>query len=172
MNWLWRLLRSLSRPQTLKPMPPTPPVDGGPPSTDLVAILNETRARSGLPRVWEDEGLDEASKVQADHQARLDTCTHGGPLDQPTTVDRLKKAGAYNPAVEWGEICAMGQRAYWPDGSLAIDYDFRKTCQDWLTSPGHKAILLGREWTHAGAYSTSNAQGRIYSTAVFARRSA
>lgn len=165
MRWLLQILRSLGwERQAARPRPaPVDPV----PVTNLVAVINETRARFGVGPVWESKPLDEAAKLQAEHQAQLDVLTHGGPLDMPQPADRLARVGV--KAVASGEICAMGQRAYWPDGSLAIDYDFRKACSDWLTSPGHRAILLDPRYTHAGAWMATNGRGRTYSTAVFAR---
>jgi uncharacterized protein YkwD len=169
MNWLRAILRSLGwERQAARKVDPTPVVM--PPATDLIGVINEVRARHGVGPVIEDERLDQASKIQADHQAAVDQLTHDGPSSLPWVMDRLKAAGV-STWLEGDEICAMGQRAFWPDGSLAIGYDFRKTCQDWLSSPGHRAILLDIKFTHAGAYATTNKHGRTYSTAVFVRRS-
>lgn len=140
-----------------------------PVSTDLVAVLNETRKAAGLGPVIESFELNEAARIQAEHQAATDTISHTGPPGLAMTADRLRRAGIFGRCIWWGEICAMGQKAYWPDGSLAIDYDFRTANRDWLTSPGHKAILLHGMATHAGAFMVTNAVGRTYSTAVFAR---
>lgn len=173
MSWLTRLLRSLGWEAQARRTPPrpSPPAPDFPTKTDLVAILNETRERFGAGQVYELEPLDEAAKIQADWQAQRDQIGHNGPPGLPWHTDRLAKVGLAAGWESSGEICAMGQKAYWPDGRLAIDYDFRKACSDWLTSPGHKAILLDPKFTHAGAWMATAASGRIYSTAVFLRRS-
>jgi uncharacterized protein YkwD len=167
-TWLTQLLRSLGWERQAKRPTPSPPRTDPPPVTNLVAILNETRAANGIGPVWEFKALDEAAKIQADWQAQRDQIGHEGPPSSPWVIDRLKLSGIER----WessGEICAMGQKAYWPDGRLAIGYDFRKACSDWLTSPGHRAILLDSRFTHAGAWMSTAASGRIYSTAVFIR---
>ncbi|MFO0892423.1 MAG: CAP domain-containing protein [Isosphaeraceae bacterium] len=142
-----------------------------PPSSDLVAVINEVRKANGVGPVWELFELDQAARLQADWQAQTDTLRHDGPPTMPTWLDRLKVVGVESDWQASGEICAQGQKAYWPDtGKLAIDYTFRDACRGWLNSPGHRAILLGSQFTHAGAQMSVSPQGRIYSTTVFLRR--
>lgn len=147
-----------------------PPPVTAQPATNLVAVLNETRAANGIGPVWESKQLDEAAKIQADWQAQTDTLRHDGPPTMPLWLDRLKSVGIEGSWTSSGEICAMGQEAYWPDGRLAIDYDFRTACGDWLASPRHRAILLDPRYTHAGAEMSQGKSGKHYSTAVFLRQ--
>jgi uncharacterized protein YkwD len=171
-NWLTQLLRSLGWERQAKRPTPSPPRTDPPPATNLVAILNETRAANGIGPVWEFKALDEAAKIQADWQAQTDTLRHDGPPGMPSEVERMVASGITSGWDMSGEICAMGMKAFWPDtGKLAIDYDFRTACQGWLQSPGHRAIMLDARFTHAGAWMTQAASGRIYSTAVFLRAS-
>jgi uncharacterized protein YkwD len=160
-------LRAIRRKAIRRPRPPYIP-----PATDLVVVLNEFRLAAGVRIVWECLQADQAAQVQADWQARLDRIGHDGPPSSPTHVERLRASGAtfVLAADEPGEICAQGERAYWPDGRIAIDYDFRTACRDWLESPGHRRCLLDPRWTHAGAAMATNpTSGQIYSTAVFYR---
>jgi uncharacterized protein YkwD len=171
-TWLTQLLRSLGwERQAKRPTPPNPaPRPDPPPVTNLVAIINETRAAHGIGPVWEFKALDEAAKIQADWQAQTDTLRHDGPPALTTHVERMARVGIKADWSNAGEVCAMGQKAYWPHtGELAIDYTFRDACKGWLGSPGHRKHLLDPAYTHAGAWETTAASGRIYSTAVFIR---
>ncbi len=159
MNWLARLLalfRPRPRPSPAPPPKPTPdPVPHAP--GGLVSQLNAVRASNGVRPVVEDARATAAAQIQSDWQAKRDRIGHDGPPGMPTEVERLAAQGVVNRAC--GEIAAEG-----PEG---WGYTFSTAIQDWLTSPGHRSILLDPSYTIAGAATATAASGNLYSTAVF-----
>ena len=164
LDWLidrWRYLKPKPTPAPPKPKPtPAPPAE-----LDLVGALNAVRAGHGVPPVAYHMAAYQAAALQARWQAARDRIGHDGPPGLETLADRL--ATFASPDLRSGEICAQGEIAYWPDGRLAIAYDFGVACRDWLTSPGHRRILLDPAFTHAGAATATAVSGRIYCVAVF-----
>lgn len=162
MSWFSRLI---DRFWFLKPVPMPRPPAPKPGDPDLIGSLNATRAAHRMPPVARHPAAEQAAALQARWQAARDRIGHDGPPGLETLDDRLRSVAA--SGLRSGEICAQGEIARWPDGTVAIPYDFDVACRDWLTSPGHRRILLDPAFTHAGAAMATADSGRIYCVAVF-----
>lgn len=169
MNWLERLIDRFRYP---KPAPAPRPPDPTPASPDSgpLGVLNAVRKGHGLPPLLDHAAAAGAAEIQAEWQADRDRIGHDGPDGLVLVSHRLEASGLRDVEC-WtcGEVCAQGEVARWPDGSVAIPYNFGVAVRDWLNSPGHRRVILDASYTHAGAATRTAASGRIYCTAVFVR---
>jgi uncharacterized protein YkwD len=111
------------------------------PAKDVLDLINEKRAAAGCPPV---EGDDEL-RVAAERLA-ADIRDHGENLndvhiasDGSTPLQRIQDAG-FAPVGKYGETAYHWYPTATPE----------QTVEWWMNSPGHKAILLDCEFTHAG----------------------
>jgi uncharacterized protein YkwD len=124
--------------------------------SSLVDMTNAQRNRAGLPSLKANSRLRQAAQIQADQNAsagRIDHVLSGAPY--PRVEDRLAAAG-YR-WVAFGENLAYGQRT--PN----------EVIQSWMGSSGHRANILGSQFTEIGIGYATDSAGRPYYTQVFAR---
>lgn len=128
---------------------------GGPPgpiksvSVDRLADLhNDARAKSiwGLKPLKKDPKLMEYAQNWANHMARTSRMRHSSMSD-------IMKLG-YSLA---GENIAWGQESE------------KAVMSAWLTSPGHRANIMGSKYESIGCGATMDDRGRIYWCVCFGR---
>jgi uncharacterized protein YkwD len=122
------------------PTPPAPafppPPPGAPPEVrELVEAVNRHRVARGLsPLIW-DARLAAVARAHSAEMVRLGRLSHADRKGR-TPFDRLDAAG-----VRWSaaaENIAEGHETA------------REVLGDWLASPGHRANLESRDFTHHG----------------------
>ncbi len=139
----------------LTPPLPTPIPTPFPPAEDpiraaVLRLFNSERSKAGLPAVVMAPQLAAAAAAHAaDMRARGVMSHTGGDGSDPGT--RIARTGY--PARTWGEI--IGQRYPTPAAMVA----------GWMNSPGHKAIILGAQFSECGI-----AKDGAYWCATFGRR--
>lgn len=114
---------------TPRPAPPSiPPAGLSAESAEVVRLVNVERARAKLPPLSVDARLTGAAVWQARDLSLRGAITHTGS-DGSSPWDRMTAAG-----YRWanaGENAALGQ--YTPEA----------VARDWMSSPGHRANILG-----------------------------
>lgn len=126
--------------------------------TRLFLEANFARGREGLAPLAIDEGLALAARHHAAEMAALGYFSHASPqADHATLRHRLALAGS--PLVTVGENLAMVQGQ--PDLAAAA-------VQGWLDSPGHRANLLGEDFSHVGYGTAVTARGATVIVQVLA----
>jgi hypothetical protein len=122
-------------------------------TTTMLCLVNEERARRGLRPLGIDSRLDIAAQQHADWQARNNVMSHTGASgSDPGT--RVEWAG-----YEWTSVAE----------NLAYGYDDEQaTFDQWMNSPGHKANILGRSYTHMGSAVSYTHDGVPYYSQEFA----
>ena len=104
--------------------------------------LNTVRASHGLPALRLDDSLTQSAQGHACTMARAGTFTHDGSGGAKA---RMKRAGCKTRLS--GENIAMG----FASGSRTMDL--------WMNSPGHRRIILTRNFTRVGLGVASPAPG-------------
>jgi uncharacterized protein YkwD len=144
------------------PAPPQPgPAPPAPPPIDpraeveqeLLKYHNAERSRRGLPPLAIDPLLGAAARAHADHMADVGQLAHYG-IGDGDPWQRIKAAG-YSYAAA-GENAAYGQET----ASMAVEA--------WMSDAGHRANVLGRDYTDVGFGVASRPGGRRYWTADYA----
>jgi uncharacterized protein YkwD len=149
-----------SVPETPVP-PPLPTPDPAPPAgaqivLDLVNLVNLERRNQGLAPLTVNAKLTRAAQIHADDMARLDRMEHTlNGVAQPTLQSRAEHVGY---AFSWlGENIAYN----FPDaGSVHFA---------WMNSSGHRANILGANFTEVGIAIARNSRGELYYCQVFGR---
>jgi len=121
----------------------------------LFELLNQSRSAARLPALVQDEALREVSFAHSTDMADHDFFGHVSP----TTGDpeaRLRRAGIVVSA--YGENVAQADTPEAAHDSL-------------MSSPGHRAVMLGAQFTHVGIAAVRAHSALVY-TLVFARRAA
>lgn len=139
-------------PPTATPIPDTPATLSQK-EQDTLKEINTRRAAVGAPAVRAISTLSGATRSHADWMnagSGLSRCGHMGEGGS-SPFDRARKAG-YRSASGVGEIVACGH----PTAKGAVD--------GWMSSPGHKAIMLDPQYQVVGI-----AWGRNMSVALFGR---
>ena len=101
----------------------------------VLDLVNQERAKTGLSSLNRDEELSNVAMVKAqdmynNHYFDHNSPTHGSPFDM------MKEFGiTYNTA---GENIAKGQTTP------------TQVMKEWMNSPGHKANILNNSYTHIG----------------------
>jgi uncharacterized protein YkwD len=143
------------------PTPPAVPTVPGDPTdaqlvADLYALVNLERGRNGLGSLAVSDRLAGAAALQSRNMATIDRMDHTLPeAAQPTLQSRADAVGY--------RFSVLGEN---------IAYNFRDAGSvhwAWMNSPGHRANLLGAEYTEMGIAVARNARGEIYFTQVFGR---
>jgi uncharacterized protein YkwD len=126
------------------------------PATDLLDRINRIRGEEGLPILALSPPAEEAAVRYAGELSRGARFSHtdsaGNSADR-----RYRDAGGTGLIV--GEVIGRG-----PDLEAIIDL--------WLESPRHREVLLGTDWTRAGAgiarkTGTADEDGTVYATVTF-----
>lgn len=135
------------RPQPIPEPGPGPAPDPGPdpgpvpPATDASALLpmiNEERAKAGVPPVTIEARLNQAALTHAKDMAEHGNLSHTGS-DGSDPGTRITKTGY--PWKTYGETIAAGQKT-----AAAVH-------AAWMNSPPHKAIILHGKYREVGLAS-------------------
>jgi len=121
----------------------------------LLELLNQSRAAARLPAVVSDDALHDVAMAHSTDMADHDFFGHVSP----TTGDpeaRLRRAGVTVSA--YGENIAQADSPENAHDSL-------------MSSPGHRAVMLGAQFTHVGIAAVPAHSALVY-TLVFAHRAA
>jgi uncharacterized protein YkwD len=120
-------------------------------SPDAVALISAQREAAGLGPVTPTRPLAEAARVQAAHQASIETMTHAGPKNG-SLGDRLGTVGA--PKCKSFENVAEGWRTP------------QQVVEAWMASPKHRTNILRSRGEHAAVAYADSASGTRYWTMV------
>ena len=125
-------------------------------SADEKAALDETNAQrraAGLPPLVPNERLFQAARAHSANMARQGRLDH--MLDGTDVSTRVRWAGY--------RLASAAENIAWnsPDAAAALRL--------WMSSGGHRANILSREFTEIGVAVAVNARGERYWTQVFAR---
>lgn len=123
---------------------------------EIIGYTNQERERYRLPLLRLNLQLLRAAQHHARNMARFKEMDHDLPqADLPTMVDR---ALYYGYAYRWlGENVAYG----YPDA--------RSVVAGWMDSPGHRANILGSDFTEIGVGLRVGGDGLPYYCQVFGR---
>jgi uncharacterized protein YkwD len=122
--------------------------------TRVIELINAERAQVGLSALSAQGQLGSAARLHSTDMACNNYFSHTG-LDGSTVGERAQRQG-YNWSYV-GENIAAGYSS--PEGVV----------QGWMKSPGHKANILGADYTEIGigyAFGDASDYG-LYWTAVF-----
>lgn len=119
----------------------------------LVELTNRERAEAGLPPLRPESRLATAAREHSANMARQQKMDH--VLDDKGPTERVRDAG-YD-GFGWGENIAFGQQT--PAQAIEV----------WMNSPGHRANILGEQYTHIGVGIVRDRRGIPYYTQVFGR---
>lgn len=113
---------------------------------EVVTLVNQERARQGLPALGTLDTLTAAAQVRAPEVAR--SFSHTRP-DGRSFSTVLSEAGVTNYYMA-GENIASGQRT--PEAVM----------NSWMNSSGHKANILNKEFTHIGVAYHNGAWVQVF----------
>ncbi|WP_190137802.1 CAP domain-containing protein, partial [Streptomyces longispororuber] len=127
-----------SRTRAPEPTPPAatsePPVGDGSAEAQVLALVNEERAKAGCRPVRADDRLAALAEAFSADMAARGFFAHTDP-DGATPWDRAEKAGIKDLG---GENIARGQT------------DARAVMDAWMNSPGHRANILNCDYKTLG----------------------
>jgi uncharacterized protein YkwD len=106
-----------------------------------LCLLNQERAANGVAPLSENAKLTSASAGYSRRMVDEAFFAHEAP-DGDTLVDRLTGAG-----YPVDEALVVGENIGWGSGTLA---SARSMVAAWMASPGHRANLLGDDYTEVG----------------------
>ena len=135
--------------------PITPPADA---SGTGVALFNRERAAANLPPLSESLALNQVATTRA-QQMVTDGLTHIRPGAQEFAATQLLRQNGI--AFAWD-----GENIYW-QGGPPFDDAVNAAEAWWMTSPEHRANILGPHFRQVGI-GTAIDGGKIYIAAVFA----
>jgi uncharacterized protein YkwD len=121
----------------------------------LLGLVNAERAAAGMPPLQACAALDRAAEAHTADMAAHRRMSHTGS-DGSSFVDRANRAG-YRGWNALGENVAAGYSSVW----TVIDA--------WMRSPGHRANILSRSYTHFGRGYVVAGNGTAYWTQDFGR---
>jgi hypothetical protein len=121
----------------------------------LFELLNQSRGAARLPPLSSDESLRDVAFGHSTDMADHDFFGHVSPLTGDPEA-RLRRAGVLVSA--YGENIAQADSPENAHDSL-------------MSSPGHRAVMLGPQFTHVGIAAVPAHSALVY-TLVFARRAA
>ena len=135
-------------------LPDQPGTDGSQDAfaNEVVRLVNEERAKAGLPALTVDRGAASAAQVRAKEIER--SFSHTRP-DGSSFNSALTEAGVNFRGA--GENIAYGQNS--PE----------KVMEGWMNSSGHRANILNSSYTSIGVGHYQNASGVNYWTQLFIR---
>ena len=136
------------------PAPDQPGTDGSQDAfaNEVVRLVNEERAKAGLPALTVDRGAASAAQVRAKEIERSFSHTRpdGSSFNSARTEAGVNFRGA-------GENIAYGQNS--PE----------KVMEGWMNSSGHRANILNSSYTSIGVGHYQNTSGVNYWTQLFIR---
>ena len=117
-----------------------------------VCLINEARSQNGLGALRTTGALAKAAGAHSRDMVRNDFFAHDSPTGS-TPKERIDRAGYFDGASSW----AMGETIAWGSGGRATPSSIVRA---WLTSPGHRAILLDGRYKDLGVGIALGAPGR------------
>ncbi|KUO15056.1 CAP domain-containing protein [Streptomyces dysideae] len=121
-------------------------------AAEVVELTNRERARAGLPPLAVDPALARAALAYSADMAARAFYSHTSP-EGTQPWDRAAAAGARRRSI--GENIACGQRS----AAEVVD--------GWMNSPGHRANILKRDFTHIGIGFAGGGPAGTYWTQLF-----
>lgn len=139
-------------PQTPDTSVPDTDVSSDASVAQVLSLVNEERAKAGLPALSLNTSLSAAASIRAAEIQTSFSHTRPGGKDFSTV---LKESGiSYRAA---GENIAYGQTSA------------QKVMTDWMNSAGHRANILNTSYTEIGIAHVKNASGTDYWVQLFIR---
>jgi uncharacterized protein YkwD len=132
-----------------------------------LCLINQRRAKRRLPGLRFNARLAAAAQGHSAEMDALDFFSHDSPAGS-TPLSRITKAGYLAGASAWG----IGENIAWGAGASGSPGTIVSM---WMSSPGHRRIMLTREFRHAGigvvvgSPEGDSSEGAIY-TADFGYR--
>jgi uncharacterized protein YkwD len=117
-----------------------------------VCLINEARGDHGLGALRPTDALAKAASAHSRDMVRNDFFAHDSPTGS-TPKERIDRAGYFDGASSW----AMGETIAWGSGGRATPSSIVRS---WLSSPGHRAILLDGRYKDLGVGIALGAPGR------------
>ncbi|MEU6227751.1 CAP domain-containing protein [Streptomyces sp. NPDC047042] len=121
-------------------------------AAEVIDLTNRERARAGLPPLASDAPLTRAAQAHSTDMVVRAFYSHTGP-DGSQPWDRAAAAGSTRRTI--GENIACGQRSA------------AEVVEGWMNSPGHRANILKREFTHIGIGFAGGGKAGTYWTQLF-----
>jgi uncharacterized protein YkwD/stress response protein SCP2 len=121
-------------------------------ATRVVELTNRERAGAGLPPLAADPFLTAAAQAHSADMVARAFYSHTSP-DGSRPWDRAAAAGSRRRSI--GENIACGQRSP------------AEVVQGWMNSPGHRANILKRDFTHIGVGFAGGGEAGTYWTQLF-----
>jgi uncharacterized protein YkwD len=110
-------------------------------------LVNAQRAAHGLAPLQASRALRLAAEAHGDDMVSHRFFAHVSPFSGAVT-DRARRAGYLARSRDW----ALGEDIAWGEGSLSTP---RSIVTAWMNSPGHRAVILGREFRDVGVGVTA-----------------
>jgi uncharacterized protein YkwD len=107
-----------------------------------VCLLNDKRARRGLPSLRLSGRLSRAARAHSRDMARRNYFSHNS-LSGADFIDRIRRSGYLRNARRW----TVGENLAWGSGSRATP---RAIVRSWMRSHGHRANILDGRFRHIG----------------------
>ncbi|MBW8738683.1 MAG: TerD family protein [Streptomyces turgidiscabies] len=121
-------------------------------AAEVIHLTNRERVRAGLPSLAPDSPLTRAAQAHSTDMVVRAFYSHTGP-DGSRPWDRAAAAGSARRTI--GENIACGQRSP------------AEVVEGWMNSPGHRANILKREFTHIGIGFAGGGKAGTYWTQLF-----
>ncbi|MDX2545841.1 CAP domain-containing protein [Streptomyces sp. WI04-05B] len=121
-------------------------------AAEVTDLTNRERARAGLAPLATDALLTRAAQAHSTDMVVRAFYSHTGP-DGSRPWDRAAAAGSTRRTI--GENIACGQRSP------------AEVVEGWMNSPGHRANILKREFTHIGIGFAGGGKAGTYWTQLF-----
>ncbi|XKE93992.1 S-layer homology domain-containing protein [Metaplanococcus flavidus] len=137
------------------PVIPGVPVGETAMMTEVLNLVNQERAKVGAPAVRLHKGLQDAALLKSKDMADNNYFSHQSPT-YGSPFDLLKLRGISYTAA--GENIAAGQRSA------------ESVMSSWMNSPGHRANILNKDYTHLGVGIYKGGSYGIYHTQLFIRQ--
>ncbi|MFI0960270.1 CAP domain-containing protein [Streptomyces sp. NPDC021080] len=119
---------------------------------EVIALTNTERASAGLAPLTADATLTAAAQAHSADMVARDFYAHTSP-EGTQPWDRAAAAGCTRRSI--GENIACGQRSP------------AEVVQGWMDSPGHRANILKRDFTHIGIGLAGGSRAGTYWTQLF-----
>ena len=122
---------------------------------EVVTLVNQERAKVGLAPLKDNWQLARVARYKSEDMRDKNYFSHTSPT-YGSPFDMMKNFGIKYMAA--GENIAMGQQT----AALVM--------KSWMNSPGHKANILGKNFTEIGVGVAKNKSGTLYWTQMFIGR--
>jgi uncharacterized protein YkwD len=127
--------------------------------TEILGLVNQQRARGGLPPLKFSPRLAVIARGHSYDMAMRHYLTHNSP-DGVAPADRISGVGIGYRAV--------GENIYMDDNADSADVPHR-AMNRWLKSPEHRANIISGAFTETGVGIAQSADGNTYVTQDFVR---